>query len=818
LNSLSPITHADLKALADLANAKLLPATPYAFTPFLGADQLGLPADVKVAAVYGGAGQFPDGRKQTIWLFGYKIIDGVKNYSWSPLIKAFLPQAGAGAFSLAWTWADAITNPPDGYLVVIPKFESFIPASVNPFAPLKNLYSLVWQDIGAATNFAEDGSFSSGLWFVDEGLLQGTDASFGVVPQKQLPCALGTWTKTLNLIRHDLVYGTDILNSSSAKILGRSAINSGPSCVCVGPKLAAWMPRANFSGGGYSQCYDQIQFYFRAADAPGGIDIAVQNRLLDFAVTSDPIAAPTHTAHWALTLVGCSDGHIKIADFDPVNPGMGTVRFEADVVAGATVDCSFDIFDAVGYNPSPGIPRALDCIFTTAGTNVSASALGIELSNDVQLAIVPDSFFELSFNGLTSCGQLVVTENNNVPGIWVAKTLLSNGQMTYLSQDLPQYQIANSIDSRRTARNNALPYMSIVDNRGALSPVLRDTDFTPDLVAGHAVNGSKAWQMLAVKNVTTLTNTDIIPPYEPDEVLQPNTYVLFVPFGATEIRFLTSDPNAAIYIDKTTGHTPTLAANDGNGPGAAWFIVPVTPADYGAIWHFAIYNPTAQPINVTTKVVTITGDIADTPNGTFFPTQKDDAGNIIPQTEKYSYHFADSAPDAPPLPIPLFGYCVFEIAIRRQPVNGVAPSTGTLALPVDIGIMDGFGFDVPGTFTRLLSTAIPAGQSGIVVSTFLPVLSGTLLSYQCAEIVNVRAGVNFQPQSQSNFVATNTTLNGQPFTVGYFSGAPFFLPNDTSLCQAGVLFDRNFTFEPILLPVSIDLYNGVQSALSAMIS
>ncbi len=174
----------------------------------------------------------------------------------------------------------------------------------------------------------------------------------------------------------------------------------------------------------------------------------------------------------------------------------------------------------------------------------------------------------------------------------------------------------------------------------------------------------------------------------------------------------------------------------------------------------------------------------------------------MPQTEGYSYHPSDNDVDL--RPIPLLGYCVYSLTIARQPVdNGsgvlLDPSTGTSALNVNVGVMQGFGWETSGTFQNIQTITIPAGQSSITTDVFLPVLSGTPLAYQCAEQVRIRPSVNFQPMMHSQFL--DGLYNGQAWFNDLFA-LLFFIGGNSGV--------------PILLPVASVVYNDLTSTLNLL--
>lgn len=828
-----PITQAAFDALATLASSKFPSLPTFAFPPFAGTDQIELPAKIIPAANYG-SGSFMAGATVAFWLFSYKTIGGKKTYSYLPITSDFKSNPSSGDFSMTWTWVSPTgATAPDGYV------------AVNAFSAPDAPYQFNWKDIGNVQTLTVTSPSFPGF-VLDQSMGDGGDAT-------NLPCGNAIWLKLLNRIRQTPVFLTDIMCLNSGDVTGLVNIGgigltydgsitpvgidglvSGPWCVGVCDALAntltAWVPRTSiyivaglgvptFSPG-YTQCYRNIKFYFRHADVPN-IDISYQNQLLSFVIGSDPLT--TSTAHYHLKIVSCSDGHIKVQD-----TGGGTVWVDMDVVAGNTYDISFDW---TGLTPTGlPFPKTLDFVFTSPDVmGAGTPAAGIEYGNDVRSIDVPDSYCEIEFNNFvtdaglggtetiqlcTTCLQLTLTEQNGVSGIWVANTIPSFGVMPYLDQDLPTYLPSESFpaDTRRFALDGSKPYIPVVNNRGALWPVFRDTDFTPDSLAGLPFNGSLAWQKsIFTKYVQSNSFSGLVPPYEPSETLFLNS--LFVPDGSLDVRFFLDNPAETLYVKANS--PPTLSDFDASAIGGNWISLASAVPGFATntFWYWGIYNPTSGNINTTSRTVVIQSN--ELPNGTFFPTSKDNLGVVIPITEGYSYKFSDTARTSN-YPIPLLGYCVYSIKIRRAPVdNGfgiaIAPSAGTSDLDVSVGIMVGFGFGAAGTFTNIQTFTIPSGQPEVVAAVFWPVLNGTPLAYQSDEGVAIRAEANFQPQCHSTFTDTQVSFGGEMETVGFWSGPAWFSQN-----QALLSFIGGFITDPITLPIGATIINDLESFLNLL--
>ena len=817
------ITYADMAALATLANTKLSPGVAYSFPPFAGSDQIALPNDITPNPTYG-TGSFPDGSKITVWLYSYKTISGNKTYSWQPLVKAFYGKAGSGTYSITWDWTSPTgATAPEGYVLAIPY-------------PLNGGWQFIWQDIGLVSTFTEDGTFSNPAWKFDTTL----DQDNGGSPSQNLPCGHGAWLKPWNLIHHDLFNGMDLFGGSSITF-DPSFLLSGPWCVSVAPKCYLYINSTSI--------YDNIKFWYSESDSVLGNEIAPESDMLN-QYTGGVDGA--NTFNWSenvivtgrMVLLSVPNGQ-SAADWTlSASPGI-TPSFDPnyfDPINGFVTGLIFD-FDDVPYtvgtpltitatphagthvlntgNPAGG-GCFVDCVFTGDKTVYSASDdKAIHYAGvDVKTVALPDSLTAITFT--TGIGGTVDLEAHHrvfCEGVFTANTLPTLGPNPYLDQDLPQYDPSTDTSnpsSRRTALNNSLPYIPHVDNRGALWPVFRDTDFTPDYIEGQAFRGGTAWQVMGSKYIVPFFNTKSIPPSGVGNTL---TTVLFAlvttsPFTGQDIRLLVSDPNLVLYAK--AGAAPTISDFDVKGAGGVWQSAaaydPGFPTD-NIVWYVAIQNPTGAAITANAYIVLVNNGTA--PNATFFPTTLDDSNNVVPQQEGYSFHWPDPA-SSDFRPIPTLGYCVSSINVRRQPVdNGfgilLSPTDGTSDLSVDIGVMAGFGWNTPGTFQKLTTIVIPAGQAGATESVFLPVLSGCPLAYQASEQVMIRSNVNFQPQMHSQFFPVETVSGGQPYQIGRYNGEAWYDKD-----KAMLTFTNTNPQTPIVLPISSTVLNDLEALLNLL--
>lgn len=814
------ITLADLQALAFLASSKT--GNTYDFSLFAGKDQVELPKDLSPVATYGGAGQWPDGFKITVRLYGYKTIAGAKTYTYIPLLKAFQATAGAGVFSMTWTWVSVTgATKPDGYIIAIPmQFASG--------------WQYDWIDVGNVETFTEDGSFSNPGWKVDQTL----DAANSGNPTGNFHCGHGTWLKTLNNIHQDAISKLDIYGGGTA--FGDAHKVSGPWCVSVAPKC--YLTLLN------KPALKNLKFIYSEADSMTGNQLASEADMLgvyigvknggnsfnwDVPVTINGIirifSTPANQlpANWTLA---ASDPSITInlnpfyVDIDAPGGPRTVTAFEftftdTPYVVGTPIvlTCTPTAGGNVIDNGNPfGSGGRVDVVFTGAKsiltkTDTFAIHVAGVAAKSVALSSAPAAITLTTPTGGTNAQESHWRSFCN--GVFVANTLPTLGLMTYLDQDLPQYNLSGDSSnppipsSRRAVISDTLPPISAVDNRGALYPVFRDTDFTVPLTNGRTKTGGKAWQeSIFTKYAVILNHSQSA---GTNDFSIPRS--IFIPTGTADARFYTDNTGLTLYIKK--GAFPTLADFDAREVGGTWLSLAASVPGFNSAddsWFYAVYNPTAGTLTTTTTQILV--ETNDAPSGTFFPTLKDDDGVAIPIKESFSYHLSDPTTfDA--RPIPMFGYTIYSICIRRLPEdNGsgvaIAPSVGTSDLSVQIGCMAGFGFDTAGTFQSIQTITIPAGQASITTEVLIPVLAGAPLAYQSTETVFIRAQVNFQPIIHSTFAPVTSKLNGVDTTIGYYNGPLWYQ------MERALLFFKDDITQAIVLPLTSDIYNDLTNLLN----
>lgn len=807
----------DLQALAVLANAKLAPAVPYAFTAFAGKDQITTP-DFTATPAYG-IGAFTDGQEVPFELYAYKTIGGLKTYTYIPLRKAFKGAEGSGVFSLTWTWVSPVdATAPEGYIIVI------IRGGLGAF-------EYAWQDIGAVETFTEDGSFSNPAWKYDRTL----DAANLGFPAQNLPCGRGTWLKTLNQIHHDFFTGLNLYGG--ARAFTEAMLISGPWCVSVGPKCYLQLSGASLP----ANIYKNLKFVYSEDDSPTGNEIAPEADMLAFYFGGITGANPYNfgvdgVINGTITLFSNPFGQATSDWILSATPATGitseVVPNYDDEHLGREVTAMVFTLREVPYTvgtplvltatPTAGgsiindfTGARLDIVFTGAADvyGTAETTLIHPAGPEGKSVDLPNTLADIQFITGMGTSNFAAHYKTNCPGVFIANTLPTLGIMNFLDVDLPQYSPqhipTDSPSSRRTPRNAALPYLPVFADRGALWPVFRDTKFTPDDVAGKPITGSIAWRALATKHIHPVTFTDPIDPYEPAENLF--GYSLFVPLGAADVRFYANDPAVTLYAK--LGGFPTLADFDASAPGGTWLSLAAAVPGFttDTFWYYAIYNPTAGILTVATTAIVI--PVGGPPNGTFFPTGEDDAGQPVPQKEGFSYRFSDPQ-TVDERPIPLYGYCVTRLTVRRQPFDNtsavaISPTTGTADLAVKIGLMKEFGFESAGVFTEMLTVTIPAGQAFVRVEVFWPVAGGTFLAYQCAETIAIMADVNFQPMLHSTFSRATAKVNGGDYPIGYYNGPAWYQKE-----RALLFFKGGDSAQPQILPIAAAIYNDLTAILN----
>ena len=846
----SPFSLADLDALAALANAKLTPPVPFAFTAFAGEDQITLPTNVTAMPIYNGTG-YADGQKVTLWLFPYKTISGRKTFSWNLVVKPFTGTPGAGGFQIQWSWTapTATTTLPDGYIAAIPQQN-------NPG------WVYYWKDLGNVTTFYDYG-YGDETWSLDRSLAFEANQ---YPTDQNLPCAHGTWLKQLQRIWCDLLYSAvqqTVVGSGDPFPPPRQNTNppdswylSGPWCVSVN-RCFPWVTGA---GGPLVSVYRNLKCYWAKSDSAtanifglqflqsilpttlyagppgdmvlnfgrsgyfsGSITFLVQ--YVDDGSPNTVLPDPGAQSNWTLTApAGVAITFGPGAGATPATKGVTITFTFANIRVANTFEFVANFVKTSGEWWATIVSNNVEFHSDAQAGIVAADAVGIHPSSPLIVASLSDNPADIVVTQTSGqiCGIAATYKSawlllGGIQGVFAANTLPTPGIMPFLDQDLPQYhpvdsQAAGFADSRRmpiAGATSALPYVSSVDNRAALWPCFRDTDFKPSLVGPYAVDPSLAWSQSLASKYVAISNPGLnggaisVPPYSQAGLWAGS---VFVDQFALDVRFYAS--NTAVTLLVKANAIPTLTDFDASISGGQVLSLKTAVPGFetDTTWFYAIYNPGSG--TVATQVAINILDSLTAPNGTFFATQEADDGSIIPINEGISYGFQQGISWFN-LPTPMSGYCVYEVSLRRQPVDGIAPA-GEADLAVTLGTMVGFGFDAQGVFAPLQTFTIPKGQQSIRVPVFWPVVAGTPLAYQSAEVVVVRCAVNFQPMLHSSWNPQTKNVFSNPFAVGYFNGPPWFSSRPL------VFFRNGFISDPILLPICASIYEDVSAVLGLL--
>lgn len=813
------IQFSDLQALATLANAKLSPATPYSFPAFAGTDQIGLPdpASLTIAPTYSPSGNFLPGDVVTLWLFAYKTIAGVKTYSYEPVAKAFYSTPALGNFTVAFTWTPVIgPTSPDGFIAVsATDLRNFSEATFN------------WKDIGNVATVTMDGSFTG--WSLDQSYIPAAQIGGGTV---DVPCAHGIWGKVLNTIWHDALAKLDVFGG--AKPNPSTYATSGPWIISAGPKL--------YLNINNEAIYNGPVFVFSPHDSATG---NVMSHEADMGVPSPVFTAAANGANaltWDTTgtisgtvtllttlpnqtssdwTLSASDGSIttSIANtsdaLSNIVTGLIFTFTNTPVTGGSPITLTATALTG-GVIQGSGVGSKLNAVLTgipAAQTNLGQQFTCIHpagpQSNSAQLAnTLP------AVNLTTSAGGANSFESHwraYCNGVYIANTLPTQGIMPFVDVDLPNYFTGEggvNASRQRVPKNPAsASYIPTVDNSPSLWPIFKDSDFTPDVFFGQPFKGSKAWNIMVSKQVnatTYLLNPVTVPAngfVAPTLPISPSSPV-------QQFRALVDNPNIQLYVKY--GAPPTLSVFDAILTGGIWNFL--TPSSLGWVpggqIFVGFFNTIATPQTANAYQVGIDNETA--PNGNFFAGQFADDGSFIPFLEGQSYIFDD--PSGQNRPIPLFGYSIFKITLCRLP-----GADNSQPVNVNVGVMDGSGWAVAGTFDLVQSFSIPAGQDFIDAPAFIPVLGGAPLAYQTdtGEDLIIAPQTNFQPMMNSGFDLTQKTftVGGSPsvFGIGYYDGHPFynpsyslFFPDNANIASLGVV-----------LPQCAARYNDLTTLLNA---
>jgi len=797
------ITMDDMDALATLANAKLSPATPYEFARF---DATIEPPGAVIGAIVPGLGYSGDGQTLIIRVYSYNTVAGRKIYSQKYAQGSVTLDTSGSWFNVNWSWT-APGSAPTGYTVV------------SWYNHVSGFYDWADYRLTGGTSFTDDGTGWS----------------------RRSKITDGAWRRELLRLRTDIFLGPDDtvhpLRFSNGKTLGSAAMVSGPWCVAVGSVLQPSIQDVPLNG------YQAVKFLFADGDAPSGILIQTTNTQTGLQMMTITQTAATSWTMPVQLLSGAA-GHVQLVFTGGVNASSvcasgtsvyaaGVLTVDMDVTAGTTYDCTISTTTAPG---SGFLQSAVDITLTTADASTIVDGVGLHPTAGVKSVAVPDSFFEVAWFGRQdsssvasfdhcASGQMTMTETHGVDGVWVAKTPPVWAVQTFLDQDLPQYWADDILPADRLAAptaGGAINPAVAGNNRSAIWPVFRSTDFG-------------VWQ----------TNRDLYPrpvpfwPFDPFHDFRSDAAALapgetkhfpslFLPVNLHDWQVALETSTLTIYVSSTDYPDPDNPATYDFSAGGGFTLSSVASvaAWQGATAYFTIHNTgvDAAVFNVRhflARLDDASNYYGDAP--VFFPLET----SRKPSYEKYSYttNFCGSGVypgDVAGFPVPQKGYCIYEIILRRAPVdNGqgiaLAPAADTADLTVTIGVMRGTQYGTAGTFTALQVFTIPAGQAELRASVFWPVLGGTPLAWQCAEALQVFPLVNFQP-----FACVKLVIAGDE-RLSTFSGGQHFAKqsNGAGRNTSGPLALLDYNNSDIaprhwLLPVNATIYNDLEAVLNLL--
>lgn len=816
----TPITQADLDALATLANSIGTPAIDqtHQFTYF-DAD-LQPPSAVTGTINYGSGTHLAAGVEFICHVYSYKDISGRRHYSQQCAIGHVQPNTSLDFFEVEWNWT-APADPVDGYIYV------YWQGGTGNFVGL-------WSDV-TALPFTDDFSSLtdpfSGV-YADENPVEGWE----VVDSTRLDYTSGAWfpgpwLRQLNRLRTD-AFGDLAANDPSWAV-------SGPWVVAVGPLLRF---------GSDVSVYADVEFLYAADDHVGNLDldtiveIGTSEVPVELANASsgttfqgfldyDTTAAGTVSGTITWTLGGSSYNTYGLT----ITSGTPTINTENWTVNGNTLTLEFDISLPAGVSVIRVDVTTTADNFTDPADIISAVLLDTEnlaasdtdvihessLGKKVVPTAMDGSLGPVTFNSVDY--YLAFRAEGNLEGVWVAKSRPVFGVQTFLQNDLPNYYWSangwySSDHAEATFNGNSV--QPAASPRSALWPVFRDTDFG---TWRNFNNGGSA-------PIPYWAGVDPFHSFAQDQLAleagaKSEASSIFVPSNYEAIVVKASNASISVYVSTVSASIdPNNAATyDATGVGEVRLPDDFAWSGNGTLW-FLFKNTTANAATFWAQTVLCLKNDSNIYPGdapVFFKTLSSGLAGF----ELHSFNWAPGTKDSGgggTLSVPHSGYCIFRITITRLPVAGVggiasAPSTGTAEIGVSIGVIQGQTFDVSGTFEQLDTITLPANTASVTQEVFWPVLQGTPLVYQASEQVQVMAFVNFQPALHSDFYPprgnlVSGNLRGRycgeriPNVILGLGTSYFRSPNNLAATD----MDR------VTLPVHATLYNDAEDILNLL--
>lgn len=856
-----------MDALAGLANAKLGPFSgvssatrifhkPYEFSYF-DANVLPPSGVVGVGSADSGSAGYDIGI-HVVRVYSFKTISGRKHYS-KKFATGWFKVTSALNNNITWSW-----NPPpggaDGYIVLsghenLPG--GYSERTANFTLPFHN-----WKEVTSPTFFT--------TWEID---YRAADGQFITLTNPDYnPINVAPWTREMGLIKNDIF---TLMEAGSFDITSDWLL-SGPWCVAVGNRLVT-----NFPAGGAGTTgarldavchYRDVEFYYPAAAHAGNVTITRES----FTKTqrsgsqlNTPSASYTTGSGFAggtvtgKLVVECQTGVGAWTRSLVVVTGVITIVSEVWREIGQRIECDF-----VVMLPS-GVSTLRADVSSTGGVNTYWCLwAGLEMASVVLTPSSVAGIHPASATAKVVYGNVVTSvigfwggvvraalRAGSIDGVWVAKTLPVMGVHTFLDQDLPNYAAGfrsnfSSSGMGSSGPRSAVPFYLLdeqgnviepfvgeenfvepaVANRPSLWPVFRDVDFL-------------AWKVLnpggAKKPVPFYSNGFHSSNRRENVVDNLVNWVQFVPengdsirvsaSGNVPVRIYYSTTGAAIdpgnsgtyngYVDTGTLRIPEdfpIAT----GQNVSFAFTAVSGTLTTVDWRYSLF---ASHLNYDPGILPVFFSVGGSPN------QDNIDGRAANET--FSYNYSAGTRESFSLfehshQIPVSGYCIYEIAVRRQSVGGNIPTTGTVELAVQVGRMENVTIDSAGTFVSMQTVTIPAGQASATVSVFWPVLGGTPLAYQCAEAVDIAASVNHQPGVITNYDEDSRLYTGFAPPFGYyskpkgrFSGHPYFRKDRVLRFPNNTYYDwpRNASLNNfVTFPVCATVYNDLEALLNLL--
>ena len=816
-----PITQADLDALAQLANDKLLPIVNQA----IASNENGW-GDAGWS-FYGGV--IVGGSYFNIYNVPASTADGFQTIE--------IPQPEYKFDITKKNWADELNRIRGDVMALV--FTSFTDAGALFYSPNCILSGPWVVGVNDPDTFPMDG----GSILPSQGELFGTyGASFSDAP----PPPNFTIFKSVSFC-----YAEDDASGGITVSTGRRGDaweNTGSG------RTVGWNLTATASLAGDWVCTLTWKFNWQG----GGTPPASPPPASDFALTVTPSTGVTwetsnDTSAGNYILTGTISKSVTPGDiailFDPITTPAG-YAFSGDVFNRCFVSIRSEIFYATASSPE-----------IIQGVHPTSAIKSVAASDQPA-----DSDFILEGSYSAAIWKI---SDPTVKGVWVAKTLPVPGQNVFCDQDMPPF-VGGLADSGRydgpvvvslssvygynapwtsSMREFApalfddtqMKFVSAIKDFGLLQSsmaarptpylVLRDTDFVPfsygynvgtSSVHGSywaSADGSLNYYGIGVPGNAAAVKIRVVK-YGTGRVGWKNGVFQYGDALDTPLNIYVRQsgfPTTSDYDFKKTDSTVTIGPDGGSGY--------LTGIILAGGFNYAIENTSGQDV-LYDRILEI--DTVAAPVKQFFPAYDECFSysiNGMPRIQGFADTYLRNKP------IPQNGYCIFKLRATRLPLVNAAgisitPSSGA-EIVVTIG-QNKLQPDNTLVFTPMLqddgitpfTVTIPAiGRDSGDVAVFWPVLGGNEIVYQCTEQVIIEAWVNWQP------IFFNAVFAGGPDPNSIGGGLQ--VEPDAMAFQYALGFINHFNKvlanysndrQPITVqfPISVDIYNDLWELLGGM--